>query len=241
MDRAWVRIPRSLLSGLFFLLFGVFAVLISLAVLPFAWSERIVRGVVRLAFRAFVLFARITGLFRVRVVRGEGAPDPGAIRSRVVVMNHPTLIDVIVLMSAIPDSTCVTKGGLRRNFFMRFIVQRMFLVNDDDPERTIARGGKLLADGVNVIVFPQGTRNGERLRRGAARLALAAGADVVPVHLAVSHRILAKGQPWWDVADGVIEFRLEFKEEIKVSGESNHRNAVALTERIGALILPAGK
>ena len=51
---------------------------------------------------------------------------------------------------------------------------------------------------------------------------------MVPVRLAVSHRVLAKGQPWWDVADGVIEFRLEFQKEIEVSGEAFLYNMVRI-------------
>lgn len=232
MTRAPVRVARAALSGMFFLLFGLFGLLFALLVVPFARSRGTVRRMVRLAFRAFVGLGRLTGLFTVSV-----AGDARGVRGRVVVMNHLSLIDVVVLLAALPDSTCVIKGALRRNPFMRAVVNAVFLVNDEDAERTIAEGCALLREGVNVIVFPEGTRlppdaTGRRLRRGAARLALAAGAAVQPVRLALAPTVLAKGQPWWDVGDRIIRYSLEFLDPIPSEGPSDHRRAVALTESV---------
>ena len=236
MTRPLTRFARAALSGVFFTLFGLVGLLYAVLLVPFAGSKRFVRGAVRLAFRAFVGLGRLTRLFTVAV-----SGDTAAIRGKVVVMNHLTLIDVVVLLAALPDSSCVIKGALKRNPFMRAVVKRVFLVNDDDAEKTVGEGTALLAKGVNVIVFPEGTRIPfdaveRKYRRGAARLALAAGAGVVPVRLAVDPPVLAKGQPWWDVGDRTVRYSLTVLPEIPVSGESNFRNAAELTARMKSVI-----
>ena len=239
MKRALVRIARAALSGVFFLLFGFFGLLFAILLVPFAGRKRVVRAAVRLAFRAFVGLGRLTRLFTVSV-----SGDPSRVKGAVVVMNHLSLIDVVILLATLPDSSCVIKGALKRNPCMRAVVKSVFLVNDDDPGKTVAEGSALLGSGVNVIVFPEGTRTPadapvHRLRRGAARLALAAGATVQPVRLTMNVPVLAKGQPWWDVGDRTVRYALEFREPIPVAGENSHRNAVELTERMRAAIIDA--
>ena len=58
---------------------------------------------------------------------------------------------------------------------------------------TVGRGAKLLEQGAVVGVFPEGTSLPDRKRgykRGAARLALATGAPLVPVALIGTHLTL---------------------------------------------------
>lgn len=59
----------------------------------------------------------------------------------------------------------------------------------------LRRARSLLEAGEPVGVFPQGTVRGERpWRRGAAKLALATGAPLVPVLLVNTRRALSRGQ-----------------------------------------------
>ena len=231
MDRPWARIPRSLLSGAFFVLYGLFA-------LPFAplvplLPRRTGRFLVRLFYRLFVFTARATGLFAVSVSGELRRP-----RGMVVAMNHVSLIDICVLLAHLPDSACIAKSSAKRNPFLSAVVSRLFISNDLGWEATVAEARKLLDSGVNVVVFPQGTRGGEEWRRGAARLALAAGTDVAAYRIAYDPVVLAKGQPWWDVGAKVICISLERLADIQSAGFANDRSgAVALTARIRDAIL----
>ena len=49
--------------------------------------------------------------------------------------------------------------------------------------------------------------------------------------------VLGKTQPWWDVGEREIVVKLSSRGAIAAEGESNYRNAVALTERIREKIL----
>ena len=232
-----MRLARGALSGVFFLSYGVVGILFTFLVLPFVRSPRAVRRTVRFLFRVFVATGRVTGLFTVAV---EG--DLSSAAGRVVAMNHLTLIDVIVLMAHLGDATCVVKGAIRRNPVMSRIVRRIFLANDDDPAVTLAAATRLLREGVSVIVFPEGTRTPadapeHRLHRGAARLALAARADILPVRLAVDPPVLARGQPWWDVGARTVRYRLAVGSAIPADGPNDRAGAIALTERLKTAII----
>ena len=109
-------------------------------------------------------------------------------RSTVVVANHPSLIDIVVLISAVPRPDCIVAGRLFNNFWIRKIVGQLFVDSFANAEELLERCRKSLHDGNNMIIFPEGTRTrpeiaGKPLKRGAAQIALRAGADVLPIHI----------------------------------------------------------
>ena len=231
-----------MVSGLFFAAYGAGSVAVGVFVLPVAalcgpreGRGRRMRSVVRATYRLFVWAARAVGLFSVRSPCFEALRS---IRGSVVAANHLTLIDIVVLMSILPDSTCVVKGAAADNPFLRWIVRPLYLVRGENTERLLADAAEMLRRGVNVVVFPEGTRTPadapeHRLNRGFARIALSAGAPVSPVRIACDPPVLAKGQPWHDVADREIVFTVEALPEVRATGPSTRRAAAALAETVG--------
>ncbi len=228
-----IRFSRGMLSGFFFVLYGLFALPIALLV-PFL--PRVAgRWTVRYLYKFFVLCARITRLYTVKV---EGEAPPPTARGCIVVMNHISLIDICVLLAHLPDAICIVKAAAKKNPFLGSVVRKLFITNDQDGVSTLAEASAHLAKGVHVVVFPQGTRGGTKLHRGAARLALAAGADILAYQIAYDPVVLAKGQPWWDVGGKIIRISLAFRKFIPVAGPNDHHNAVRLTHEIQSAILP---
>ncbi len=230
-----VYLARGALSGFFFLSYG-------LAALPFApilmlpiWNGRAMRLVVRVFYRIFVFFAGLTNLYRIEMDESTKA-QLNACQGKIVVMNHLSLIDICILMALLPDSTALAKAAAKNNPFLAMTVKKALIANDEDPIKVIEEVKRFLQQGVNVIIFPQGTRGGKRLRRGAARLALAAKAEISVFHIAYDPLPLAKGQPWWDVGNREIVISLTGRGVVKAEGENTHANAIKLTELIGAKI-----
>ena len=246
-NRPFVRLMRSGLAAAFFLAFGLGGLVIGCICFPLLafFSQRRMRALVRASYRLFVGAARVTGLFRVSISAADRARFART-RGRVIVANHLTLIDIVILIATLPDSTSIAKAAAKRNFFYSQIVRSVFLVNDD-PARALDEAQRLLAQGVNVIVFPEGTRTpadapARKLRRGAAQIALHANVPLLPIRIACDPPVLAKGQPWHDVADRTIVWTLRALNEISVSRPpaacGTHTAAVALTKRIFDTLWP---
>lgn len=232
-----VRFSRSCLAAVFFFFYGSVSLLFAGLIPLLAFIPRSLNNLIIFCYRLFVRLAHITGLFRVSV---HG--DLSKVKGKIVVMNHLSLIDVVILMAKLPDSTCIVKEAASKNFFYSKIVNAMFLVATEEPNETIQKVRELLKAGTNLVIFPEGTRipaaaKEHKLRRGAARLALETGADILPIHQELDPPILAKGQPWHEVGDKIIRYDLYVRPTIKVEGEPNHKNSVRLTEAIKQAIL----
>ena len=205
-----MRFFRAILGGFFYLMFGVGGLLFSF-VLLFPMSQSAARRVLRWLFRFFVWLGGVTRLFRVEVSQADRRRFAD-LSGTVVVSNHQTLIDAVILISLLGDSVCVTKAAVSHNPFMR-VVARSILVVNDGPVAVMRRAVRYIDESVNVVVFPEGTRIPKDapehvFRRGAAHIAVQANAPVELVRLDCNESVLGKGQPWWDVKDRTIVYRL---------------------------------
>lgn len=246
-----MRFLRAILSGAFFLAYGAFALFFApLLILP-VWSKRVFRRTIRLFYQAFVLCARWTGLFRVDMDEAT-RKILASLHGVVVAMNHVSLIDIVVIIAHIPDATAIAKPAVLKNPFLAIVAKKMFIVNAGDASAVIDEAVRSLAAGVNVVIFPQGTRGGENFHRGAAHIALAAHAHIQPVRIDYDPPVLAKGQPWWDVGARTIRISLsarplggtrlsclrEWHACRALRSSSPHAAARALTERLRAALRP---
>lgn len=243
-----IRFARSLLGGFFFLAYGVGSLLIGLVLFPplaLLGARRTMRALVRLSYRLFVWAGRVTGLFRVAISSADRA-RLAATRGTVVVANHLTLIDIVILLAHLPDSTGIAKAAAGRNLFYSAIVKSAFLVNDD-PVRVLDAAAGFLAHGVNLVVFPEGTRTPlaaptHPLHRGAAQIALRVGAPLLPIRMVCDPPVLAKGQPWHDLGDHTIVWTLQVGAVIDVPKAETVRRATAaaVTDQIAQALFGTG-
>lgn len=214
-----VRFLRSLLCAAFFAAFGLGSLLFS-AFLLLPVSRPVARGVQHALFSLFVWLGKVTRLFVVEATPEDRARFKG-FRGSVIVSNHITLIDFVILVSLLGDTVCITKEAVGRNPLLRIVARKILVVNTG-PEDVLRQSRQYLAEGVNVVVFPEGTRtpatDAEHVfRRGAAHLALAAGAPVETLFIACDPSVLGKNQPWWDVGSRRIRYSFVYRGRIPAS------------------------
>jgi 1-acyl-sn-glycerol-3-phosphate acyltransferase len=203
LNRAW----RIFATGFVFVLFGVGALVLSLTMFPIlrlsTWHadtarRRIQRGM-QLTFRAYMEVMRVLGILTYRVDGAEHLREPG----RLVIANHPTLLDVVLLVSQMPEVDCIVKQGLWRNPFLRWPVLWAGYLPNSEGEQLIDACAATLKHGHSLLVFPEGTRSvpGKplRMQRGAAHIALTADAEILPVTITCEPPTLFKGNPWYRV------------------------------------------
>jgi 1-acyl-sn-glycerol-3-phosphate acyltransferase len=235
----WYRVVAT---GLCFAVFGAAGVALgaiiapALSVMPRRWRRPVARWVVRTFFRFFIGF-----MATVRVLTydfsGEAALQaPGIL----VVANHPTLIDVIFLISRMPDATCVVRAGLKRNLFTRGPVAAAGYIAADEGPALVDACVAALAAGERLVIFPEGTRSKRgqplALRRGASHIALRHGHGLVPADIRCTPLTLGKGEPWYRVPVTRPHFHIQVDAEMPVSDFADARALTAhLTNRWAAL------
>lgn len=219
---SWSRFWRGLVTGLLFAGFGLGATLMSLIAFPLLnllvrTPERRVRWsrwVVQNGFGLLVWAMRACRILDTQIVGAERLQRRGLL----ILASHPTLVDVVALISVTQNADCVVKASLDENPFTRGPVRACsFIRNNGGPELLDDCRASIAAGG-NLVIFPEGTRSrpGEplRLQRGAAQLALRAGVAVTPVRIRCEPLGLTKGRPWWRAHDRMMKLTLEVGEDI---------------------------
>ena len=216
-----------------FAIFGIGAILLAPVMLICRGPER-GQPFVHATWRFIVALFELFGLIRVEKI---GNTDFGG---SILVANHPSLIDVVLLVVAVPRTLYVAKGALRKNPFLALIVRNTALPNDETLPVVAA---PYLKAGWNVLIFPEGTRSPlegglQPLHRGAAQLALRTGAPIVPARIDFSRRLLAKHQPPWDMGKECVNIGIRFHAPIEpgVPSGSLHQASIELTSRIYDII-----
>ncbi len=167
-----------------------------------------------------------------------------ASKGQIIVANHPSLIDVVILISLLPQGDCIVKQALGKNFFLKNVVKTAYIIASADMDDLFADCQKSLNDGNSLLIFPEGTRTvpnkKSKLSRGAAHLAINAQVDILPINISCSPPGLLKHQKWYDVADKELTFVLEAKPIISIKPyldtENKHATAKKLTEDIGKVL-----
>ena len=177
--------------------------------------------------RVFGHFVRT--VYRLEVVGAERIPATGP---AVVVGNHDSVLDGIVLGAAIErDLRFLGKAELWRFRPLAWALDGVGAIRIErgrGDHEALARAREALEAGQLVAIFPQGAVRGDRRwRRGAARLALATGAPIVPVRLVGTARALSRR------SIGFPRLRVVIGEPISVAATPDDPDAASeLTERL---------
>jgi 1-acyl-sn-glycerol-3-phosphate acyltransferase len=179
------------------------------AQLDIPWARSQIAGLARENFMRFVLNPLMDFYTR---RRATGRDKLAALKGPVIlVANHASHMDTPVILSALPrrlrKRTVVAAAAdyFYRNRFVAWLVSLTFNTTPIDR-----RGGgtskdgshldKLLDQGWNLLLYPEGTRSRSgapgRIRRGAAVLAAAHGLKIVPIRVTGTREAMPPGRFW---------------------------------------------
>ena len=221
-ERPFNRLWRIVGTGLSFSLFGFGGLCIGLLVYPLMrlliWDPQRLRRhmqfVVHCSFRFFVEFMVFVGVMSYEIKGREKLLRPG----QLIIANHPTLIDVVLLIAQIPHSNCVVKKSLLLNPFTRGPALSSGYVPNTGSADFVERCLAVLRAGETLVVFPEGTRStpGQRssFRRGTANIALRAELPLRPVIIDCQPSTLTKGLPWYSVPQRRFHVKMQVADPI---------------------------
>jgi 1-acyl-sn-glycerol-3-phosphate acyltransferase len=205
--------PRVLRVALMISLFGLFFLgspFVALVLFPLlrVFSGRRFRArathLLHLGMKLIMWMAKVTGIVGLDLP----PPPPALDRSKpyVLISNHPTFIDMIVILGFFPELTCVTNGRWWKHWALgRLLRATLYLPG---PGSGLPESEHMLDTMVAhlkahaLLVFPEGQRSLEgslrRFRRGAVEAASRAGVPIVPLFLAIDRPYLTKQVSIWN-------------------------------------------
>jgi 1-acyl-sn-glycerol-3-phosphate acyltransferase len=136
-------------------------------------------------------------------VRVEGLEHLTPRRTYIFVSNHQSIYDIPIVFWSLPyQLRIIAKESLARFPFLGWHLRRTghMFVDRANPNRAaiFARWSQLVAQGLSLIIFPEGTRSRDgsvgRFKAGSFLLAIEAGLPVVPLAIEGSRYVMRKGR-----------------------------------------------
>ena len=237
------RFVRSVLTTILFGVFGFGACIMNFLIFPAAKivleEKKFIIFCSDFIYHIWKFFIRLLMLLRIIKLDIKNKEEIANIRNKIIVSTHPSFIDIVILMSLIPRTTCFAKRSLAQNPLLKNIIKSIFITDDVEIEELKFATKKMLDMGFNVIIFPAGTRHrrGEfpKIKKGAALAAINAGKNIIPIKMYTSEDFLFINQPFYAAGGDTVIFEIisvgeidisDFQSETEIAGKKH------ITDRI---------
>jgi 1-acyl-sn-glycerol-3-phosphate acyltransferase len=203
----WLALQlHLLLLGLMSVGWNLCAVLLY-PLLPRAAGRRVGRRAIAVGYGLFWWVARATGMMRLDAdVLDALADEPGLI----VVANHPSMLDALMLVAHLPRSACIMKASLARNPLLGPGARLARYIRNDSAHGMIHCAVADLKAGGQLVLFPEGTRTTKApvnpFSASFTLIAKRAGAPIQTVLIDTDSPYLGKGWPLWRLPPLPIRF-----------------------------------
>jgi len=217
MPNPFAHILQVARTAIGFAVFGAMAPMLGLVAFPVAqirfrgaldrelWMQRIVH-------RASRIFMGLLDTLGAVNSTSRGAERLRETGPKLVVANHPTLIDVLALLALLPQADLVVSVAWASNPFLRGLIRSCGYLRNDGGLAIVTECVNRIRAGRSLIIFPEGTRSPKRglrrFQRGAAHIALQAPCDLLPVVITCDPPAFGKGQKWYDLPDCAVRLTL---------------------------------
>lgn len=181
-------------------LFGLMSLVWSLVafplglILPRRMGAQLGRRTISFGFRSYLRVLEWSGIVECDLdaldsLRGE--------HSLVIAPNHPSLIDVVLVVSRLPNIACIMKANLWDQIILGGSARLAGYIRNHSQTNMIIDAADELHRGSQILVFPEGTRTRDNVlqpfKGGFALIAKRANVPVQMVILEINHPFLCKG------------------------------------------------
>lgn len=177
--------------------------------LPRAWGEPVGRRLIMVGFRIYLRFLEFACACRFDLAELDALRHEGPL---VLVANHPSLLDAVMIVSRLPDAVCVMKAALMANPLFGAAARLARYIPNDDPVAMVLKARDQVAAGAHLLIFPEGTRTTsfpvDACTPAAGLIARRAGAPVQSLLIEFDSPYLGKHWPLFRKPDLPLHFRV---------------------------------
>lgn len=234
------RVVRSILLFLGYVFFAIGALIIGFLIFP------VLRGRKDFKIKAAEViqktwFILVKYLEFCKIIKVNYPKEIGQIQNKVVVATHLSYVDIVILIALIPNSVCLVKQSLVKNFIMKNIIKALYITNDAGVEVFEEQSDEALSDGFNIIIFPTGQRvkkdEKTNIHKGAALISIKNDIPIVPLKIELSTEFLPKNKFFCDAGKETAVFDIKIQDEIIPENlRENGMSDISLRNKICGLI-----
>lgn len=215
-------------TGFSFASFGIGGVVLGSLIAPLVkisspvlqTRQRRTQKVIKYTFKGFTEMMVKLGIMTYEI---EGLEKLQHSRQELVIANHPTLIDVVILIGLMEQANCVVKQALWQNPFTKGAVQNAGYILNAGSEQFIQDCvAKLKQDqAASLLIFPEGTRTEKgaflnEFQRGAANIALRAQVPIRPIFIRCTPSTLTKNEKWYHIPSEPFHIHIKVMDVIEI-------------------------
>ncbi len=191
--------------------------------LPKRIGVRLGRFVIMFGFRMYLRFLALSGIVECDLSALDSLRNE---RSLIIAPNHPSLIDVVLIVSRLPNAACIIKANLRDQLILGGSARLAGYIRNISQAKLIHDATREIQAGSQLLVFPEGTRTTgdsiQAFKGGFALIAKRACAPVQMIFIEINNPFLCKGQPLLKKPAFPLVFRARLGERFLPPGEVRH-------------------
>lgn len=180
-----------------------------LRLLPRPLGRNVARRVHSGGFRFYLGFLSLFCAFRFDLGALDALRHQGPV---VLVANHPSLLDAVMILSRLPNAVCIMKSALLGNPLLGAAARLAGYIPNAGPLEMVLRAREALDQGAQLLLFPEGTRTSrfplDACSSSAGVIAKAASVSVQTVLIECTTPYLGKAWPLFRRPQLPLQFRV---------------------------------
>jgi len=222
LGRYW----RIFATGLSFAIFGICGTILTALLLPFLVltketpaRRKFGRMLLKFAFKSFLWGMQLLRVMNLQIKNLDRLKSGG----RLVLSNHPSLIDAVILIALVDNPNGIIKSSLFNNPSMYGLARIAGLMRNVEGPELIRKSIESISSGENLLIFPEGTRTkilGQvTFKQGAAYIAIKGGINITPILIVTSEPVLRKDHSWYKVPIKKPVFTVSVLDEVNIANK----------------------
>ncbi|HEX4508997.1 MAG TPA: lysophospholipid acyltransferase family protein [Burkholderiaceae bacterium] len=178
-------------------------------VLPAERGRTVGRAGIARGYGLFWRLAAGAGMLRIDATALDALREE---RGLIIVANHPSMLDAMILVARLPRAACIMKADLMRNAFLGAGARLARYIRNDSARVLVRQAVADLRHGGQLVMFPEGTRTIRApinpFRPGVTLIAKLADVPIQAVFIDTESPYLREGWPLWRLPPLPIVFRV---------------------------------
>lgn len=164
--------------------------------------------------------------------------------SQIIIANHPSLLDVVLLLANIARINCVVKASLSKNIFLFGAIKASGYILNTANEELLQKSIEALKGGESLLIFPEGTRTKNKIsfHKAASYIAIHGAKSLSAIFIKMHPKSLQKDSKWYNTPTQTLHYEILLGNQIILDdfakGKSDSLRVRALHEYLANLYAP---